>query len=242
MRVVCPQCGAPIEALTESRFYRCPYCTSSFIVHEGKGLPEYVILHKRDDRHAWSSLEAWLEARRVTGPVDRDVADFMQFPFWYDSAGASDVALVPALEHSFSQISSVTLPAGDLVYLEEKGDYAEPGVPLARAVSGIGHGSGEPSWSLLYLPLYFLRYQVGGIACTAIVSGADGRVFASESPAPTAVSLSLTHLCMMAGYALLLVAEGLSIHGLLFRTLAFAFTTGCLYFAFLLLLKREASS
>jgi len=242
LQVVCPQCGAPSEALTESRFYRCPYCTSSFIVHEGKGVPEYVILHTRDDRHAWSSLETWLEARRVTDPAIRDGADFMQFPFWYDSAGARDVVLVPALEHPFRQISSVTLPAGDLVYLEEKGDYPAPRVPLAKAASGIGSGAAEPAWCLLYLPLYFLRYQVGGVTCTAVVSGADGRVFASESPAPTAVSLSLTHLCMMAGYALLLAAEGLSIHGLLFRTIAFVMTTVCLYFAFLLLLKREASS
>lgn len=242
MQVACPQCGALIEALTESRFYRCQYCTSSFIVHEGRGVPEYVILHKRDDRHAWSALENWLEIRRVTDPVSREGADFMQFPFWYDSSGLGESSLVPALDHHFSQVSSVTLPAGDLVYLEEKGDYPDPRVPLAKASSRIPPGSGEPAWSLLYLPLYFLRYQVGGVACSAIVSGADGRVFASESPAPSDVSLSLTHLSMMAGYALLLVAEGLLIHDLLLRTLAFVITTGCLYPAYLMLLKREAAS
>jgi hypothetical protein len=205
-------------------------------------VPEYVILHKRDDRHAWSALETWLETRRVTDPARRDGADFMQFPFWYDSAGVGESSLVPALDHPCRQVSSVTLPAGDLVYLEEKGDYPEPQVPLAMASSRIPPGSGEPAWSLLYLPLYFLRYQVGGIACSAIVSGADGRVFASECPAPSDGSLSLTHLAMMAGYALLLVAEGLLIHDLLFRTLAFVATTGCLYPAFLMLLKRAASS
>ncbi|MEA5115612.1 MAG: hypothetical protein VB050_16460 [Geobacteraceae bacterium] len=242
MQVVCPQCGAPIEALTESRFYRCPYCTSSFIVHEGRGVPEYVILHERDDRHAWSALETWLEIRRVTDPVSRDGTDFIQFPFWYDSSGASEVALIPALEHPFSQISCITLPAGDLVYLEEKGDYPEPQVPLAKAVSGITAGSGEAAWSLLYLPLYFLRYKVGGVACTAIVSGTDGRVFTSESPAPSAVSIATRHLPMMAGFTLLLVVEGLMIRQALFRTIAFLITAGVLYPVFLSMLKKESAS
>lgn len=242
MRVVCPQCGAPIEALTESRFYRCPYCTSSFLVQGGRELPEFVILHRRDDRHAWSALKTWLEIRRVTDPITKDAADFMQFPFWYDSSGTGGAVLFPAREHPFSGISSVTLPAGDLVYLEEKADYAEPLVALSEAAAGIQPGSGEPAWNLLYLPLYFLRYRVGEHACTAIVSGADGRVFSAERPEPSAVSLSPRHLAMMAGYALLLVVEGMLIRNALFRTLAFLVTTGCLYPVFLLLLKRETAS
>jgi DNA-directed RNA polymerase subunit RPC12/RpoP len=242
MRVVCPQCGAPIEALTESRFYRCHYCTSSFLVQGGRELPEFVILHRRDDRHAWSALKTWLEISRVMDPIKRDGAEFMQFPFWYDSSGTRERVLVPAREHPFSEVSSVTLPAGDLVYLEEKEEYAEPLVSLSEAVSGCPPGSGEPAWNLLYLPLYFLRYRVDERAYTAIVSGADGRVFAAERPEQSAVSLSSRHLAMMAGYALLLVVEGVLIRDALFRTLAFLVTTGCLYPVFLLLLKREAAS
>lgn len=242
MRVVCPQCGAPIEALTESRFYRCPYCTSSFMIQGGRELPEYVILHQRDDRHAWSALKTWLEIRHVTDPVSRDEADFMQFPFWYDSSGTGKCVLIPALEHPFSEVSAVVLPAGDLVFLEENGEYPEPRVSLAEATSGLSAGSGEPVWNLLYLPLYFLRYRVGESAYTAVVSGADGRVFTAGSPAPSAVSLSLRHLSMMVGYTLLLVAEGMMIRTALFRTLAFIVTTGCLYPVYLYLLKREAAS
>jgi len=242
MRVVCPQCGAPIEALTESRFYRCPYCTSSFLVQGGRELPQFVLLHRRDDRHAWSALKTWLEIRRVMDPIERDGAEFMQFPFWYDSSGTRERVLAPAREHPFTEVSSVTLPAGDLVYLEEKEDYAEPLVSLSEAASGFPPGSGEPAWNLLYLPLYFLRYRVDERAYTAIVSGADGRVFAAERPEPSAVSLSSRHLAMMAGYALLLVVEGVLIRDALFRTLAFLVTTGCLYPVFLLLLKREAAS
>ncbi|GEM_PF-2006539 len=242
MRVVCPQCGAPIEALTESRFYRCPYCTSSFLVQGGRELPEFVIRHRRDDRHAWSALKTWLEIRRVMDPLERDAVDFIQFPFWYDSSGTGGRVLVPAREHPFSEVSSVTLPAGDLVYLDEKEEYAEPLVSLSEAATGIPPGSGEPAWNLLYLPLYFLRYRVGECAYTAIVSGADGRVFSAETPEPSAVSLSSRHLAMMAGFALLLVVEGVLIRNALFRTLAFLVTTGCLYPVFLLLLKREAVS
>ncbi len=242
MQVVCPQCGAPIEALTESRFYRCPYCTSSFTVYEGKGVPEYAILHTRDDRQAWSALETWLETRRITDPVKRENADFLQFPFWYDSSGAGSGCLVPALEHGFSEVSSVTLPAGDLVFLEEKGDYPEPLVLLAEAVSGLPSASGDAAWSLLYLPLYFMRCQVGGQPFSAVVSGADGKVFASATPSPSAVSISAIHLAMMGGFALLLVAEGLVIRHAIFRTIAFIITTGCLYPVFLSKLKKEASS
>ena len=46
MPVACPQCGAPATAQTESRYYRCSFCTSAFIIQEERGIERLTFSHR----------------------------------------------------------------------------------------------------------------------------------------------------------------------------------------------------
>ena len=239
MQVLCPQCGAPTEALTESRFHCCPYCSSSFLVREGRGIPEYTFRHEWDDRHAWSSLASYLEYRGLTEPVRQDSAEQIFFPFWLFSSNGDSRRLIPALSRSYPEISIVTIPAGDMVFLEEKGEYPEPSVTLTEAMQQFP-ADGEPGkWSLVHIPLYLLEYSVRGHSFTAVVSGADGKVFTVGSPTSSETRLSVSHLGMMVSFAFLLIVEGVLIRNHLTRAVAYGLSLAVLYPLYLSLLKRE---
>jgi hypothetical protein len=239
VQVLCPQCGAPVEALTESRFYRCPFCASSFVIHEGKGLAEYTFRHVRDDRQAWSALTSYLEEHQFTDSVEQIAADYLQFPFWMVSRNGDRRRLAPALEHPFPEISHVTLPAGDLVFLDDTGEYPEPSLLPKQAMEGIPVDERTGTVSLVFLPLYFLEYRTAGQAYTAIVAGPDGRVFATGHPEPTGIRLPVRHMVMIIGFALLLVTEGLLIRSHIIRAGTFVISFAILYPVYRMLLKKE---
>jgi DNA-directed RNA polymerase subunit RPC12/RpoP len=239
VQVLCPQCGAPVEALTESRFYRCPFCASSFVVHEGKGLAEYTFRHVRDNRQAWSALTSYLETSLFTDPFEQISVDFLGFPFWMFSRNGDRRRLIPAMEHPFPEISHVTLPAGDLVFLKDTGEYPEPSLSPTQAMERIPADERTGTWSLVFLPLYFLKYQASGQSYTAIVSGPDGRVFASGHPEPTGTRLPVRHVVMIVCFTLLLIIEGLLVRDYLMRAGAFLLSFALFYPVYRMQLKKE---
>jgi len=242
MRVSCPQCGASVDALTESRFYRCPFCASSFVVRGGKGVTEYTFRHVRDDRQAWSALSAYLERGMFTEPVERIAVDYLAFPFWMLSRNGDRRTLTPALEHPFPEIDFVTLPAGDLVFLSDDDDYPKPSVSMEEAAERGPEGDVKGTWSLVSIPLYFLTCRAAGQDYTAIVSGPDGRVFALGYPVPTGSSLMVRHVAMIAFFTILLMVEGLLIRGHLVRAGSFLLSFAVFYGVYRIMLKRELPS
>jgi len=209
------------------------------MVREGRGITEYTFRHEWDDRHAWSSLSSYLEDRRLTDPVRQDGMEQVFFPFWLFSRNGDHRGLIPALSCPFPEIVAVTIPAGDLVYLAEKGEYPEPSVSLTEAMQRLP-ADGEPvKWSLVYIPLYLLEYSVREHAFTAVVSGADGKVFTLDSPASSGTRLSVSHLGMMVFFALLLILEGVLIRNHITRAGVFLLSFAVLYPLYLSLLKRE---
>lgn len=239
MQVLCPQCGAPVEALTESRFYRCPFCASSFVVHEGKGLAEYTFRHERDDRQAWSALSSYLEAGLFTDPVEQVAVDYIAFPFWMVSHNGDRRRLTPAREHPFPEISHVTLPAGDLVFLDDTGEYPAPSISREQARERMPGDEGKGTWSLVFLPLYFLKCRASEQEYTAIVSGPDGRVFAIGYPVSSGTLLPIRHMVMIVCFAFLLIIEGLLIRNHGIRAGTFVISFAILYPAYRMLLNKE---
>lgn len=242
MRVSCPQCGAPVDALTESRFYRCPFCASSFVARGGKGVTEYTFRHVRDDRQAWSALASYLERGMFTEPVERIAVDYLAFPFWMLSRNGDRRTLTPALEHPFPEIDFVALPAGDLVFLSDDDEYPKPSVSMEEAAERVPEGDARGNWSLVFIPLYFLTCRAAEQDYTAIVSGPDGRVFALGYPAPTGSSLMVRHMAMIAFFAIVLMVEGLLIRGHLVRAGSFLLSFAVFHGVYRVMLKRELPS
>lgn len=242
MQVLCPQCGAPAAALTESRFYRCSFCASSFVVQAGQGLVEYTFDHVRDDRQAWSALTSYLEMRHCTEPLERVAVDYLFFPFWMVTRNGDRRRLLPAMEHSFPGIDLVTLPAGDLIFLGDTEDYPEPSITMAQAQESMPGDEGAGKWGMVFLPLYFLRYRTADQDYTAIVSGPDGRVFVVGHPLPTGSKVPLAHVAMIVCFILTLVLEGFLIRSHLVRAGVFLLSFALFYASYSALLKKELAT
>lgn len=239
MTVSCPQCGAPHEALTETRFYRCPFCSSSFTVQEGTGLLEYCFAHRRDDRLAWSALEGVLEARGSAAAPERVGGDFRQVPCWLFSFANGGRRLVPALSLSWGPLPPLTLPGGDLLFVPAEAGFPPPEIPLATALQP---GTEPPArQSLVYLPLYFLDYSCVGIPGRAVVCGVDRKAYLlDDAPAPRRQAVPLAHVALIGAFAAVLVAEALLLRRIPFRAAAFAATLAGSYLLLRLVLQREA--
>ena len=231
MNVACPQCGAPVAVLTETRFLRCPFCTSSFTVQEGRGILEYRFAHERDDRLAWSALVAAVEQHADDQAVTRDGCSFEQLPFWLVTLPAGEQRLVQARKHPWGALPAVSLPGGDLLFVTAEDQLPSPDIPLAAAGGG--------SVRLVYLPLYFLTYHQGSVPARAVVCGVDGRHYALTQLAPRQTTVPTLHVALIAGLALALLAEALLIRGVPVRAAAFAVTLGLCYPAFAAVLQRE---
>lgn len=239
MTVACPQCGAPQEALTETRFYRCPFCSSSFTVQEGTGLLEHCFAHQRDDRLAWSVLEGALEAGGDPVAAERTGCDFRQVPCWLFSFANGTRRLVPAVRHPWGTLPPLALPGGDLSFVPAEAGFPPPEVSLAEAAPA----GGEPParQSLVYLPLYFLDYSWAGTPGRAVVCGVDRKpYFLDGTPVRRRPTVPLGHAALVGGFAVLLIAEALLIRRLPLRAAAFAATCAGSYLLLRLVLLREA--
>jgi hypothetical protein len=233
----CPQCGAPVEARTETRFHHCPFCTSSFVAEQGVGVAEYCLTHGRDDRLAWSALASALGEESELW-VETGGCEYLVAPFWLSRSGGGQ-RLVPALRHPWFEQTSLVLPGGDLLFVPEGSDFTPPDISAAEAL-GDGAGKEPGSLALVHLPLYLLTFRTGASHCRAVVSAVDRRTYLLDLLPRRAVTLPLRHVALVAGYALLLVIVGLAVRNHLHRAVAFAVIFAVLYASLHAFLRREA--
>ncbi|BBA69615.1 hypothetical protein KIP69_05550 [Geobacter sulfurreducens] len=221
MTIACPQCGAPAEARTDTRFHGCAFCGSSFMVERGIGIAEYHLEHERDDRVAWSALASTLERDGAGQAVERTSCEYLVAPFWLSRPESGGNRLVPALRHPWLQGPVPGLPGGDLLFVPALNDFILPDIPADEAL-GEGAGRGGTSLSLIYLPLYFLSFRLAGHDCRALVSAVDRRV-ALLTPLPLrSESVPFRHAALVAGFAITLTAAGLAVKSHLLRAAVFA--------------------
>jgi hypothetical protein len=239
MEVNCPQCGAPAPALTETRFYRCTYCASSFTIQGGTGLLQYSFSHERDDRLAWSLLGLFLEGSRVKASVKEISADFTFFPYWSVVMEDGEKRLIPAMGHEFDEIKRVSLPGGDLQFLPEGCDYPSPTISLQEAVRALPSGKVSTGRSLVYIPLYFLVYECEGTIFHSVISPIEQKTYAFATPAGQEDTISVKHILMMGFFTACILAEGFLLKNYLWRVGAVALTFGFFYSVYYTLLKKE---
>ncbi|RNC73186.1 MAG: hypothetical protein ED859_00315 [Desulfuromonadales bacterium] len=239
MTVSCPQCGAPVEARTDTRFYRCPFCTSSYVAEHGVGIAEYHMAHERDDRLAWSALASTLEREGADPVVDRLGCEYLVAPFWLTRPEGGGRRLAPALRHPWLAEAPLGLPGGDLLFVPEGSGFIPPDIPATEAV-GEEAGRGTTACGLVHLPLYLLRFGTGGRECRAVVSAVDRRACLLDPLPRQGIAVPLRHVALVAGFALVLVVVGLAVHDHLRRAAAFAVVFGVSYPACYAFLRREA--
>lgn len=238
MQVACSQCGAPVTPQTETRFYRCAFCASAFVIQGERGIDQYTYSHQRDDRLAWSALAEYLEINRVETAIEKDSVEFLTAPFWCFTLDSGATRTVPAIPPLLPELSGVTLPGGDLRFPLPGEEFSPPEISLADAEHGI-NGSKITRRFLVHLPLYLIFYAHQGVSFQALVSGADRKVYARNLPAAREITIPQHYVLMIGVYVVILVIEGVAIRRLEWRALAFFLTgivVGCLGYA---VLRRE---
>ena len=223
MQVACPQCGAPVTAQTETRFYRCAFCASAFVIQGGRGVDQFAFTHQRDDRLAWSALTEHLERNRVETALEKGAVEFFTAPFWCFTLDSGATRIAPAIPPPLPEVARVTLPGGDLQFPQPGEEFSPPVVSLADAERCL-NGSSIARRFLVYLPLYLLSYTSQGVTCQALVSGADRKVYARTLPAEMEIVIPRHHVLMIGLYLVVLVIEGLAIRRLEWRAVAFILT------------------
>jgi hypothetical protein len=223
VQVACPQCGAPVTAQTETRFYRCAFCASAFVIQGERGIDQYTFSHQRDDRLAWSALAEHLERNRVETALERGPVEFLSVPFWCFTLnnGSNRLALATSLQ--LPELSGVTLPGGDLRFPQPGEEFPPPEVSLADAERGLNNSAITRRF-LVHLPCYILAYTSQGVSFQTLVSGTDRKVYALTLPAVKGITIPHSHFLMIGLYVVLLVVEGLAIRRLEWRALAFVLT------------------
>lgn len=238
MQVTCPQCGAAITAVTETSFYRCPFCTSSFVVQDGTGIRQYTFTCDLDDRIAWTSLSEALAEMEVRKNIEKVSCEHRLLPFWLFSLPDGTNRLVYAGAADLPGVAGVTLPGSDLEFTTPEMELPHFALTAAGAIARAGIK--EPlQTSLLYLPMYSLTYRYAGTDYEALVSAADRRCCLAAAPPADRTEIPARHIAMICIFAAILIIEAATIHDLVWRGAAFAGSFAISYPMFYAMLRRE---
>jgi hypothetical protein len=217
MNVICPRCGARQALQSETRFYSCSYCRSTFAVAGGRRVAEYLADIRADERSAWSVLTDHLEQGGHRFAVQRSQCSTVVCPFWLVRTKDGGTLFRPAAALDAPQLESVSLPGCDLVPLADNSSYVAPDQPLERVLEASRISPGESQVSLVHLPLQLLEYRVDGVGyrCTVVV--ADWKLYADSLPPLESATLPFTRIRFLAVYGALLLVASVTIHQHLIR-------------------------
>lgn len=204
-QLTCSQCGGELHPDEGQVFLACPYCAATVYLDRSRVVFHWYVAPTLDERQATASLYRWMSGSQTVKELDKKARlaepSFQFFPLWYfrwQAGQGEQVALQPAAATSVSELSRLTLPAGDLKRYEETldGQVVAPTVPLEAALDWLkgqaaltshhSPGSGRISeikeMAVVHVPLYFFRYTYGKNTYTAVVDAAAGTVLANLYP------------------------------------------------------------
>jgi hypothetical protein len=222
MNVTCPRCGARQEVQSETRFYTCSYCRSTFALEGGVRVAEYLADSRPDERSAWSVLVDHLEQGGHRSAIQRHRCGTIVCPFWLVRTNDGGTLFRPAATVDVPLLESVTLPGCDLIPLSDSPSPALPDHPLETVLEAARLSAGECQVSLVHLPLQVLEYGVDGVDYCCTVMVADWKLYAQLLPPLESAGIPLPRICFLAAYAALLLVAGMAIRHPLVRGAVFS--------------------
>jgi hypothetical protein len=201
-KLACTQCGGELHPDEGQLFITCPYCAASIYLDKSKVVFHWSLAPTIREDNARSALARWMSGSQTVKDLDKKARvvsqSFKYFPLWYfltgkdkneSGKGAPEAMLLqPAAAISVTELSRLTLPAGDLIKYDSSLDAQaeEPTVPLAAANQWLNQthpGVTVRESALVHIPIYIFKYDFKGQSYTAIVEAATGRVLANLFPA-----------------------------------------------------------
>lgn len=218
----CSQCGGPVPLEDGVPFVTCGHCRVPLAVDLGRLLVHGVIRPSVRERDVAGTVERWLRQREVFADVVTVGATLEFRPFYFVTGADAFCAIVQAAP-------DLEAPDGDAARAALNGGRIEPFAPealgageavlpvlllddISAALPQPGAGP-PPQVRLVHVPLWRVRYRVGGTVYGAIVDGVLGSVSALALPPGRTSSLDRSAILRLTGaiVAATLVALLLSI-------------------------------
>lgn len=242
MNVACPRCGARQEVQSETRFYSCSYCRSTFAVESGRRVAEYLADIRPDDRSAWSVLVDHLERGGHRSAVQRKRCRTVVCPFWLVRSNDGGTLFRAAAAMDIPLVENVSLPGCDLIPLSDSPSPTLPDQPVERVLEAARLSPGECQVSLVHLPLQVLEYGVDGVDYCCTVMVADWKLYAQLLPPLESTTLPLPRICFLAAYVVLLLVAAVTIRHHLVRGAVFALLLAAAWLLGRRMVSAEAQS
>jgi hypothetical protein len=222
MLVKCRTCGGENRVHPEQKMLFCSFCGCALAIESVRG-PEHLILpHKRNDRNADEVLRSYLLSKNRGRAGDIKI-QFSYVPFAMLEEEDGRTRTIPANESV--QVILPFPPAGNYSFFDEELAGKEKIIPIERIE--------KDTVKILHLPLYRIRYRLGGSEWEASVVGESWQVLADELPAKRPTPLNLPNVLAATGlFAIyLFIGESVSGWGAKLAVLAAASTAGLTIFS-----------
>jgi hypothetical protein len=191
----CTQCGGELHPDEGQIFLTCPYCGATVYLDPAQVVFHWFLTPTLDPQQASGELFRWMSGSQTVKDLDKKAQvvgqSFEYFPLWYfliSQNNSETVTLVPAAATSITEITRLSLPAGDLKPHDSAIDAQSvlSTVPLEAAREWLNqtHGGAQiKQSSLVHIPIYIFKYTYKNQPFTAMVEAGTGTVLANIYPA-----------------------------------------------------------
>ncbi len=194
-RLNCTQCGGELHPAEGESFITCPFCTATVYVDKSLVVFHHALRPTLDPQKAAAALNRWMSGSQTIKNLDQKAqvtaSNFEYFPLWYfktKAPGGEKIELQPAAATSVTELTKMTIPAGDLEPYDLSLDVqaTPPTVPLEAARQWLDQarpGAQVLESALVHVPIYVFKYIYKSQTFTAVVEAATGTVLANIFPA-----------------------------------------------------------
>ncbi len=190
--VKCTKCGAPIKFDSGDKFAKCEYCGTQIYIDKSGVVFFYIMPFFIDRTNAQGIFKRWtagstmakdLEARARVSEIKQ--LYFPVYLFKRDVGGKEVVNVEPARSTTLPGLHSLKVPAGDIKVYDkdyQAGDIEQlkPDIDMSAYIPNLPGTAKEQS--LVYFPIWTVKYQYNGRQYDTVIDGSSGEVFAADFP------------------------------------------------------------
>lgn len=191
----CTKCGAPVEFDTQMRSVTCKFCGTRLYIDKSGALFCYILPFQTivDTREKANDLfRRWCAGPLLAKGAETGAqialmkrAYFPVYMFKRNVQSREAVVVEPAKSTLLPGMHMLKVPAGDIKIYDNSINIGEAEVvaPDIRMDTYLGSLPGQPiEQSLVYFPIWEIRYAFEGNNYQIVIDGSSGEVFAAGFP------------------------------------------------------------
>lgn len=185
LEIPCPACGARTPLGAQEVFLTCASCDSRLASFRGTGQRHFMLPSRLDSQQAAERLVQELERRQSDAFPEEAEASPLALPFWRVEAGRRSHFLV-AHASPYPETESLELAGGqELLPFSPEALEGFEILPPSLPPHLEGTDTRRVPVDLIHVPVWLLRYRLGGAPYHAVVHGDTGELLDFAGPRPT---------------------------------------------------------